>query len=505
MVGLASVLVGAAPGPKLRRMLDATAGNPLFVGELLRSLDDEGLVTVESGVADVATTAMPGSLRDTLTRRLSWLAPETQELLRLASLLGGSFTLTELAAVCGRSVIDVAADLRDASTAGLLVGGGARVAFRHDLVRDAVYESMLPAERRDLHRAAAQALAGAGATSLAVAQQFARAATTGDLEAVGWLDRAANEVASVAPSVACDLLEDACALAPVGWDGLGALQVQMIEPLAWCGRFERAEQVASTVLATAQDPAVLFAATRGMAAIEGNQGRIAEAIDCLTRAADVRGAPADEVARLLCFRGQLQVLLGTLSTSEAIKTAEATLAQGRAAGDATTQCVALQVLAVANSVEGHGDDTWAAVDQALRLLDGGHVRPVSYIIPDAFHAGTLVYLDRIEEALVAATRARSRHERAGTVTQLPLLYMVSAAAYFDTGRWDDCLADVEAGQQVSDETGSHNFVLYFAALGGTHRPPPRRSGPRRKHISRPASATSPPAPCSALTGCSMPR
>ena len=120
-------------------------------------------------------------------RRLSWLPAETNELLRLASLLGSAFTLRDLAAITGRPVIDVAAWLREASLAGLIVGDGERLAFRHDLIREAVYGHMLPAERRDLHRAAGQALAHAGAPAQQIAEQFARGALPGDLEAVEWL------------------------------------------------------------------------------------------------------------------------------------------------------------------------------------------------------------------------------------------------------------------------------------------------------------------------------
>ncbi len=156
---LCAAITGAAPGQHLRSRLQATGGNPLFVSELLRSFDDEGLVRIESGIAEVPASVTSSNLNQTLVRRLSWLAAETRELLRLASLVGTSFTLADLATVTGRSVIDIAAWLRDASIAGLITGDGDRLVFRHDLVREAVYADMLPAERRDLHRAAAQALA----------------------------------------------------------------------------------------------------------------------------------------------------------------------------------------------------------------------------------------------------------------------------------------------------------------------------------------------------------
>ena len=187
---LSAAITGAAPGSELRVRLRATAGNPLFVTELLRSFDEEGLLRIDSGIAEVPASVTPAGLSETLVRRLSWLAIETRELLGLASLLGTSFTLADLATVTGRSVIDVAAWLREASVAGLITGEGERLAFRHDLVRDAVYEHMLPAERRDLHRAAAQALARAGAPTQQVASQFAREPPPAtSMPSTGWCER----------------------------------------------------------------------------------------------------------------------------------------------------------------------------------------------------------------------------------------------------------------------------------------------------------------------------
>ena len=95
----------------------------------------------------------------------------------------------------------------------------------------------------------------------------------------------------MAPSAAIDLLESAIALAPPRWVDRSKVQAQLIEPLAWCGRFERAEELASNVLATSPDPQLAFQVVRGMAAVHGNRGDIASAIDHMHRAADMPEAP----------------------------------------------------------------------------------------------------------------------------------------------------------------------------------------------------------------------
>jgi len=464
---LVSALTGAAPSQALRRRLSATAGNPLYVTELIRGLDDEQLLRIEGGVADVIAGDTPASLNDTIVRRLSWLAPETKELLRLASLLGTSFTLGDLAHVTGRSVIDVAATLREASLAGLIVGEADRLAFRHDLVRQAVYEHMLAAERRDLHRAAGHALSRGGAPVQQVAQQFAHGAAVGDLEAIEWLERAARETLPVSPAGAVELLERALALADERWPGRAELQSRLVEPLAWCGRFDDAQAMGHAVLAASPAPDVEFAAWRGLSAILGNRGNTAAAIETLDRAASSPGAPYDEAVRLRCVAAQLGALSGATSATSARLIADAALRDGLERGDAMTQCLAHQVLGIIATIDGHGAIAVDHLRASVRLFGSGRVAGASYLIPDTFLAIGMLELDAIDDAVAAANDARERAERRGTRAVLPMAHMAVAGAHFYAGRWDDALAEIEAGLAVSEDTGNMNFVLFCDAMFAT--------------------------------------
>ena len=370
---LSTAITGAAPGDQLRARLKSTGGNPLFTTELLRSLEDEGHLRIDAGVAEIPASAAPTGLSETLMRRLSWLPSETRELLRVASLLGTSFTLADVAAVTDRSVLDVAATLREASVAGLIAGDGDRLVFRHDLIRESVYGNMLPAERRDLHRAAGSALARAGAPTQQVAAQFGRAALPGDLDAVRWLQRAAAEIIAIAPSTAIDLYEQALALAPDGWPGRGALMAELIEPLAWCGRFEQAEQMAEDVLAISPDDDVVFRALRGLSSVFGNRGEVVDAIATIRRAIAVPGAPADEVDRLSCLSVQLQLMTGEIDADEAARRSTDGLARALERGDPTGQCVAHQVLGTVFSVTGFGQAALEHTRHAMALEESGTV------------------------------------------------------------------------------------------------------------------------------------
>jgi predicted ATPase len=136
----------------------------------------------------------------------------TLQTLRTASILGTSFTLTDLVTVAGRSALELSVALTEAVRAQVLEDDGDRLRFRHDLIRDAIYEDLPLTVGRGLHREAGQRLAQTAAPPLQVVEQLARGAGNGDAEAIGWLTRAAREAAATSPEVAADLLERAIGL-----------------------------------------------------------------------------------------------------------------------------------------------------------------------------------------------------------------------------------------------------------------------------------------------------
>ena len=160
---LVAEAVGAAPGRRLLAGISGAAGNPLFVTELLGALAQEQMITIRDGQAEVAGLTLPPTLRLTILRRISFLADGTLQALRFASILGSGFTLTDLAEVTGRSALELSETLAEAITARVLEDDGTRLRFRHDLIRDAIYEDLPGSVRGALHREAGQRLAVAGA------------------------------------------------------------------------------------------------------------------------------------------------------------------------------------------------------------------------------------------------------------------------------------------------------------------------------------------------------
>ena len=137
-----------------------TEGNPLFLGEVVRLLFQEGRLTA-SGDAISLKLGIPFGVREAIGRRLGHLSEECNGLLILASILGREFRLDALQRVSERSRTDVLELLDEAVAAGLLLempSAPGRLRFSHALVRDTLHEDLSPSRRVGLHLRVGNAL-----------------------------------------------------------------------------------------------------------------------------------------------------------------------------------------------------------------------------------------------------------------------------------------------------------------------------------------------------------
>jgi hypothetical protein len=161
-----------------RWLTDETAGNPLFVQEILRGLDPTDPAVALRAVRE----RLPDRLHDVVRWRLGRLGPEVGEALVAASFIGEEFGLDVLSATVGRPLIDVRHRLDDAVHAGLVRdAAGERVAFAHAIVRRTLQEELPPDDAAGLHGRIAAVLAeraGDGASAAEIAYHYLRAADT---------------------------------------------------------------------------------------------------------------------------------------------------------------------------------------------------------------------------------------------------------------------------------------------------------------------------------------
>ncbi len=173
---LVGTLAGGRPDTGLLRLAAGAAGNPLYLTEMLAALARSGGITVTpTGTAQLADGAVPDSLPGAIADRLGFVSASTREVLRAAALLGVEFAITDLTAVLGRTVAALVPALDEARATGVLTDSGVGLAFRHPLIREALYAEMPASVRAAWHRDAGHALASAGAAPDRVARQLLRA------------------------------------------------------------------------------------------------------------------------------------------------------------------------------------------------------------------------------------------------------------------------------------------------------------------------------------------
>jgi DNA-binding CsgD family transcriptional regulator/tetratricopeptide (TPR) repeat protein len=200
----AAALAGdlAEPGrmADLGRLLTQAGGNPFYLIELMKARGLPRAAEAGAGQAEV-----PRDVRSALRQHLRPLSGAGRRLLCVASVLGREFSVAELAAMTGQPASQLLAPVEETLQAEFLVEVADGLAFRHDLLRQAVYEDLPASVRVALHRDAADALRRTGAPLIRIAGQLAIGARPGDEEAVTALLAAATQLLGSAPRAAADM------------------------------------------------------------------------------------------------------------------------------------------------------------------------------------------------------------------------------------------------------------------------------------------------------------
>jgi class 3 adenylate cyclase/predicted ATPase len=157
---IAQVSSGPQLSPQVVEQIVAkTDGNPLFVEELTKAVLEGGIV-VQSGES-VAPLAIPATLRDSLMARLDFLAP-VKEIAQLGAAIGREFSYSLLRALTRCDDATLKSGLFLLEQAQLVFRHGeipdANYSFKHALIQDAAYESLLRGQRQTLHQSIAETL-----------------------------------------------------------------------------------------------------------------------------------------------------------------------------------------------------------------------------------------------------------------------------------------------------------------------------------------------------------
>jgi predicted ATPase/class 3 adenylate cyclase len=153
------------PAEVFEPLINKTDGVPLFVEELTKMVLESGLLRNAGHryitVGPLPRLAIPTTLHDSLMARLDPLGA-IKEVAQIGAAIGREFTYRLIAAVAPISGIELKSALKQLTRAGLIFGRGeppdSTYIFKHALLQDAAYTSLLRKRRQELHRRIADAL-----------------------------------------------------------------------------------------------------------------------------------------------------------------------------------------------------------------------------------------------------------------------------------------------------------------------------------------------------------
>jgi DNA-binding CsgD family transcriptional regulator len=456
-------LVGGHPGRRLTGLLGRAGGNPLYARELADGLVREGRVRVEAGTAELAdrpvVPRVPESLAAAVAERLGYLPEDVVGALRWAAVLGQEFSVSDLEMVTGRTAGDLVDVVDTAAAEGVIAEAGPRLGFRYGLIRQVLYEGMPTALRAALHSQAARTLAAAGAAPERVAGQLVAApGGVADAWVLDWLAGAAHVLIYRAPEVAAELLREV--LGPLAEDDprREELEASLAEVAFVLVRSAEVERVGGHVLARAANPDRAAEMAFLVAYTLVRTGRADEAAATVEKTLARPGVSEMQRARLYALQSIALSVQGELD--QAAEAGKAALAGAERAGDPYGMGYALHALSSVCSLQPDQAARLAYIDRALQVIGTDPRATDLRLLLLSNRPAALLVLDRRAEALATAQQALVEAEQAGT-PRLRLIRTALAYMYYEAGRWDDAIAELEL---VADLPGPRQHDLLVHGL-----------------------------------------
>jgi class 3 adenylate cyclase/tetratricopeptide (TPR) repeat protein len=154
----------AVSEPLFQLLMAKGDGNPLYVEEIVKQLQETGGIVVDDGEARLraADVTVPETIRDIVAARVDRLAESPKQTLQVASVLGRRFGVALASYVRETGRDHVVADLQDLQAVDFVFPSGHEAeptySFKHALTQDVVYTSLLERRRRRFHAAAGRGL-----------------------------------------------------------------------------------------------------------------------------------------------------------------------------------------------------------------------------------------------------------------------------------------------------------------------------------------------------------
>jgi DNA-binding CsgD family transcriptional regulator/tetratricopeptide (TPR) repeat protein len=453
---LAADVLGAQPDQSILEQLSEAGGSPFLVVETLLGLDEEGQIRIVDGRAQQIDRQRPRRVSERMRERLGRLSDEASDAVTVSASLGRTFTFDELARTLGRPASDLLGPIDELLDANLLVERDAKLAFWHDLTREAVRASVPATARRALDRQAAGVLLEAGALPAEVAVQLAESAQPGDEVAIETLLDAAKALVTTDPQTAARFGRRALEIAPNHDPRRGELVGTTAIALHIAGNSDEAIAFADHALREtlpAEQEAEVRLSIAGMFAISPNvragAGRLALELP--------------ELSGILRAR-HLASLSHNLVTAGRFEEARAVIDDARAALGSIDDARASFTLRTAQSAQEYADGRF---EKSLELITAAHREGLfagddqRLRLVHMWQGELLSVLDRYDEAFAIAADglAAAQRDRQGWAYQMFDTW--HGRMLLRTGRLSEALAVLDGRFALED--GTHAAAVLDAA------------------------------------------
>lgn len=471
----------------LATIVERTDGVPLFIEEMTHML----LEGRDTPAAGDAVHAVPDTLADLLTERLDRLPPGAKLLAQVASVIGREFDRALLAAIAPGDSTALQAGLQAMLDSGLVLHGsadGERLLFKHALVEDTAYLSVPPKRCAELHGHVADVLLTRFKDRVdrqpeLAARHLTRAGR--GLEAAAWWHAAGGQALSrgapreaaghlragiaALQHVAASLERDAAELGLLSM--LGPTTMVLLGPGS--AEFGAVQERAYGLSQALPDQPRLFPTSYGWCLFNWGRARLAtanELVDRLLQAAAQRAGDteaamaAHNMAGMVCFHlGQADAARMHLSQSTALYEPQR---------DAALYPVYLMdfgvfgrfYLALSTQVLGFADAARRIAAEALLLAEGLN-QPHTLGFAMLANFNTAVMRGDVGMALPMAERCIAFSSQFGFPEFIAMARIARGwARAHGEQRWEDGLADVQAGIEGWVQTGFENWQPWFTTL-----------------------------------------
>src|SRR5262250_68369 len=455
---LLSHLLGNDPGLRTlkNRLVEWTEGNPFFLEESVRSLDETGTLEGSPGAyklgRPVGAIEVPATVEDVLAARFDRLAAADRMVLQAAATIGRNVPVALLAAVTGSAERELRGSLERLQAADVIseVSGSSEPAltFKHVLTHEVGYRTLLPEVRRRLHARALEVLEG---TILEpTGEQLGRLAHHafhGEQwsKAVEHLRRAGRRALfASANGEAVEIFDQA----------LRALRHLPETPT------------------TLQQALALRLTLRDALWSLGQTGRIreqlVEAEALAQRIGDQRG-----LGRVACYLSHYFWVVGELDA--AMEASQRALTIASAIGDGLLAAETELYQGVVYTAQGDNEGAWQMLERAQSKLDPSAVgRPgaanrstVLWLLVRCFLTRVLAELGRFEEGIAAGEEALVVAERNSSAFSLATALAGLGSLYLRKAEPETAIPLLERGLEVSQTYSVNNWLPTIGASLGS--------------------------------------